>query len=150
MNQEERDIRLLEYWQGESLSPEEVREVENWLGEKVENRRYFEDLQREFLRQRWVMRERLVSRKGERRFRQVARKRAMLRRAVAVAACVSALLLAGGRVLLVDRRGEGCAIGRKRGDPSRFFQGTVVSFDGGRGGVGKGTEVVAGATGSCY
>ena len=38
MNQEERDIRLLEYWQGESLSPEEVREVENWLGEKVENR----------------------------------------------------------------------------------------------------------------
>ena len=109
MNQEERDIRLLEYWQGESLSPEEVREVENWLGEKVENRRYFEDLQREFLRQRWVMRERLVSRKGERRFRQVARKRAMLRRAVA-----------------------------------------VVSFDGGRGGVGKGTEVVAGATGSCY
>lgn len=96
MNQEERDIRLLEYWQGELLSPEEVREVENWLGEKVENRRYFEDLQREFLRQRWVMRERLVSRKGERRFRQVARKRAMLRRAVAVAACVSALLLAGG------------------------------------------------------
>ena len=37
MNQEERDIRLLEYWQGESLSPEEVREVENWLGEKVES-----------------------------------------------------------------------------------------------------------------
>ena len=96
MNQEERDIRLLEYWQGELLSPEEVREVESWLGEKGENRRYFEDLQREFLRQRWVMRERLVSRKGERRFRQVARKRAMLRRAVAVAACVSALLLAGG------------------------------------------------------
>ena len=96
MNQEERDIRLLEYWQGELLSPEEVREVENWLGEKVENRRYFEDLQREFLRQRWVMRARLVSRKGERCFRQVARKRAMLRRAVAVAACVSVLLLAGG------------------------------------------------------
>ena len=58
MNQEERDIRLLEYWQGELLSPEEVREVESWLGEKGENRRYFEDLQREFLRQRWVMRER--------------------------------------------------------------------------------------------
>ena len=96
MNQEERDIRLFEYWQGELLSPEEVREVESWLGEKGENRRYFEDLQREFLRQRWVMRERLVSRKGEHRFRQVARKRAMLRRAVAVAACVSALLLAGG------------------------------------------------------
>ena len=96
MNQEERDIRLLEYWQGESLSSEEVREVESWLGEKEENRRYFEDLQREFLRQRWVMRERLVSRKGERRFRQMARKRAMFRRAVAVAACVSVLLLAGG------------------------------------------------------
>ena len=57
MNQEERDIRLLEYWQGESLSPEEVREVETWLDEKVENRRYFEDLQREFLRQHWAMRE---------------------------------------------------------------------------------------------
>ena len=96
MNQEEWDIRLFEYWQGELLSPEEVREVENWLGEKVENRRYFEDLQREFLRQRWVMRERLVSGKGERRFRQMARKRAMFRRAVAVAACVSVLLLAGG------------------------------------------------------
>ena len=73
-----------------------MREVESWLGEKEENRRYFEDLQREFLRQRWVMRERLVSRKGERRFRQMARKRAMFRRAVAVAACVSVLLLAGG------------------------------------------------------
>ena len=96
MNQEERDIRLLEYWQGESLSPEEVREVETWLDEKVENRRYFEDLQREFLRQHWAMREGLISRKGERRFRQVARKRAMFRRAVAVAACVSVLLLAGG------------------------------------------------------
>ena len=36
MNQEERDIRLLEYWQGESLSSEEVREVESWLGEKEE------------------------------------------------------------------------------------------------------------------
>ena len=48
MNREEWDIRLLEYWQGESLSPEELREVENWLGEKVENRRYYEDLQREF------------------------------------------------------------------------------------------------------
>ena len=27
MNQEERDIRLFEYWQGESLSSEEMREV---------------------------------------------------------------------------------------------------------------------------
>ena len=96
MNQEERDIRLFEYWQGELLSPEEVREVESWLGEKGENRRYFEDLQREFLRQRWVMRERLVSRKGEHRFRQVARKRAMLRRAVAVAACVDVPLAESG------------------------------------------------------
>ena len=56
MNQEEWNIRLLEYWQGELLSSEEVREVESWLGEKVENRWYFEDLQREFLRQRWAMR----------------------------------------------------------------------------------------------
>ena len=37
MNQEERDIRLLEYWQGELLSPEEVREVESWLGEGGES-----------------------------------------------------------------------------------------------------------------
>ena len=95
MNREEWDIRLLEYWQGESLSPEELRDVENWLGEKVENRRYYEDLQREFLRQRWVMREGLVYRKGERRFRQVARKRMMLRRAVAFAACVSVFILTG-------------------------------------------------------
>ena len=95
MNREEWDIRLLEYWQGKSLSPEEIRAVENWLGEKVENRRDYEDLQRSFLRQRWVMRERLVSRKGERRFRQVARKRTMFRRAVAVAACVSVFVLAG-------------------------------------------------------
>ena len=34
MNREEWDIRLLEYWQGESLSPEEIRAVENWLGRK--------------------------------------------------------------------------------------------------------------------
>jgi len=95
MNREEWDIRLLEYWQGESLSPEELRDVENWLGEKVENRRYYEDLRRKFLLQRWVMREGLVSRKGERRFRQVAKKRMMLRRAVAFAACVSVFILAG-------------------------------------------------------
>ena len=95
MNREEWDIRLLEYWQGESLSPEELRDVENWLGEKVENRRYYEDLQRKFLRQRWVMREGLVYRKGERRFRQVAKKRMMLRRAVAFAACVSVFILTG-------------------------------------------------------
>ena len=95
MNREEWDIRLLEYWQGESLSPEELRDVENWLGEKVENRRYYEDLQRGFLRQHWVMREGLVYRKGERRFRQVARKRMMFRRAVAFAACVSVFILTG-------------------------------------------------------
>ena len=64
MNREEWDIRLLEYWQGESLSPEELRDVENWLGEKVENRRYYEDLRRKFLLQRWVMREGLVSGRG--------------------------------------------------------------------------------------
>ena len=95
MNREEWDIRLLEYWQGESLSPEEMLDVENWLGESEENHRYYEDLQRSFLRQRWVMREGLVYQKGERRFRQVARKRMMLRRAVAFAACVSVFILTG-------------------------------------------------------
>lgn len=95
MDQEERDIRLLEYWQGESLSSKEVREVEDWLDMKAENRRYFENLQREYLRQRWVMRAELINRKGERRFRQVASKRRIFRRVVAVAACVSVFILVG-------------------------------------------------------
>jgi len=82
--------------------------VENWLGEKVENRRYYEDLQRGFLRQHWVMREGLVYRKGERRFRQVARKRMMFRRAVAFAACVSVFILTGiGDYWGSGKRGEG-------------------------------------------
>ncbi len=95
MNREEWDIRLFEYWQRDSLSPEEMRAVENWLGEKVENRLYYEDLQREFLRQRWVMREGLMSRKGERRFRQVARMRMIYRRVVVFAACMTVFILVG-------------------------------------------------------
>ena len=34
------------------------------------------------------------------------------------------------RVLLEKRRDEGSANGRKRGDSSRFFQGSLVSFNG--------------------
>ena len=95
MNREEWDIRLFEYWQGDSLSPEESAAVESWLNENDVHRRYYENLQRAFLCQRWVMREKLVSRMGERRFQQVARKKIMIRRIVTFAACVSVFIMLG-------------------------------------------------------
>ena len=95
MNQEEWDIQLLEYWQEDTLSTQAKKDVEDWLGAKEENRLYFENLQREFLCQRWVLREGLVCQKGERRFQHVARKKAILRRIITLAACVSFFVLSG-------------------------------------------------------
>lgn len=95
MNQEEWDIQLLEYWQEDTLSTQSKQDVEDWLGVKEENRLYFENLQREFLCQRWVLREGLIHQKGERRFQHVARKKAILHRIIPLAACVSFFVLSG-------------------------------------------------------
>lgn len=93
MNQEELDIRLLQHWQGEPLSPGEEAEILAWLDESEEHDLYYEELKRDYLRQRWMMREGLIRRKGERRYRQVARRKVLIRWVTTVAA--SLILLAG-------------------------------------------------------
>lgn len=93
MEREEIDIILLQYWQGEPLSREEEEELRAWLEESEEHRLYFDELKRDYLRQRWAMRETLIRRKGERRYRQVARRRKLVTRVATVAA--SMILLIG-------------------------------------------------------
>ena len=93
MNREELDIRLLQHWQGEPLSPGEEAEIQAWLDESEEHGLYYEELKRDYLRQRWVMREGLIGRKGERRYRQVARRKVLVKWVTTVAA--SLILLVG-------------------------------------------------------
>ena len=93
MNQEELDIRLLQHWQGEPLFPGEEAEIRAWLDASEEHELYYEELKRDYLRQRWVMREGLIGRKGERRYRQVARRKVLVKWVTTVAA--SLLLLVG-------------------------------------------------------
>lgn len=95
MNQEELDIRLLQYWQGEPLSPGEEAEIQAWLDESEEHGLYYEELKRDYLRQRWVMREGLIGRKGERRYRQVARRKVLVKWVTTVAASLILLVGAG-------------------------------------------------------
>lgn len=95
MNREELDSRLLAYWQRESLAETEKQEIEQWLQESEEHRCYYRQLQKAFLRQRWVMRESLIRRKSERRYRKVVRRRQLWRRYMVAAASVCLLLLVG-------------------------------------------------------
>ncbi len=88
MDKEKLDIQLLDYWQGETLSKEEKAEVLLWLEESEEHRQYYETLKRDYLRQRWAMRERLIGRKDERRYRKMAKKRKMIRVITTFAASV--------------------------------------------------------------
>ena len=95
MNREELDIRLLQHWQGEPLSPGEEAEIQAWLDESEEHGLYYEELKRDYLRQRWVMREGLIGRKGERRYRQVVRRKVLVKWVTTVAASLILLVGAG-------------------------------------------------------
>lgn len=94
MDQEKLDIRLLDFWLGESLSDDERQEIRLWLEENA-NRRYYNRLIRAYLRQRWSMRNGLIRRKEERRYRRVAKRKQLLRQVVSVAAVVCLVVGSG-------------------------------------------------------
>lgn len=92
MDNEELDIKLIGWISGEVLSTEEREELDRWIHASEENFRYYEHLQLAYLRQRWIFRERLVQRKGEKRYRRVAARRMSLRWALSGAAAVVIVL----------------------------------------------------------
>lgn len=94
MDQEKLDIRLLDFWLGESLSDDERQEIRLWLEENA-NRRYYNRLIRAYLRQRWSMKIGLIRRKEERRYRRVAKRKQLLRQVVSVAAMVCLIVGSG-------------------------------------------------------
>lgn len=94
MDQEKLDIRLLDFWLGESLSDDERQEIRLWLEDNA-NRRYYNRLIRAYLRQRWSMRIGLIRRKEERRYRRVAKRKQLLRQVVSVAAVVCLVVGSG-------------------------------------------------------
>ena len=57
MNREEWDARLLAFWQNEPLDEKEREEIRHWLQESEQHRCYYRQLQKSYLRQRWIMRE---------------------------------------------------------------------------------------------
>lgn len=95
MNPEEWDARLLAFWQNEPLDEKEREEIRHWLQESEQHRCYYRQLQKSYLRQRWIMREPLIRRKEERRYRLVARRRRIVRRWTVAAASVCLLIAIG-------------------------------------------------------
>lgn len=95
MNREEWDARLLAFWQNEPLDEKEREEIRHWLQESEQHRCYYRQLQKSYLRQRWIMREPLIRRKEERRYRLVARCRRIVRRWTVAAASVCLLIAIG-------------------------------------------------------
>ena len=95
MNREEWDARLLAFWQNEPLDEKEREEIRHWLQESEQHRCYYRQLQKSDLRQRWIMREPLIRRKEERRYRLVARRRRIVRRWTVAAASVCLLIAIG-------------------------------------------------------
>lgn len=95
MDQEQFDIRLLALWQNEPQEEKEKKMLLQWLQESEEHRLYYSRLKKDYLRQRWVMRESLICRKSERRYRTIARKRKIMHRWMTIAASVCLLLIIG-------------------------------------------------------
>ena len=95
MNREEWDARLLAFWQNEPLDEKEREEIRHRLQESEQHRCYYRQLQKSYLRQRWIMREPLIRRKEERRYRLVARRRRIVRRWTVAAASVCLLIAIG-------------------------------------------------------
>ena len=95
MNREEWDARLLAFWQNEPLDEKEREEIRHWLQESEQHRCYYRQLQKSYLRQRWIMREPLIRRKEERRYQLVARRRRIVRRWTVAAASVCLLIAIG-------------------------------------------------------
>lgn len=106
MNREEWDARLLAFWQKEPLDEKEREEILHWLQESESHRCHYRQLQKSYLRQRWIMREPLIRRKEERRYRLVARRRRILRRWTVAAASVCLLLAIGTGIYYKVQSGQ--------------------------------------------
>ncbi len=78
-NREKIDGWLLALCAGEALGEEEQRLVDAWLAEGEENRLYYERLQIDFLRFRWVLRESLIAHRDAPRYRLLAARKRRIR-----------------------------------------------------------------------
>lgn len=92
MDNDSLDRKLIELMTGESLPEAKREELNKWIHASEENLRYYESLQLAYLRQRWSLRERLICRKGEKRYRKVAAKKILLRWALSGAAAIIIIL----------------------------------------------------------
>lgn len=93
MDNDNLDIKLVELISGESLPGEEREEVEKWIQASEGNLRYYENLQLDYLRQRWSFRQSLIKRKEEKRYRKVAARKILLRWALSGVAAIIILLI---------------------------------------------------------
>lgn len=98
MKEQNWDIKLLEYVTGEVVDEKEKQEIESWIAADERNRASFEQIQINYLRQRWFFRSKLIRRKSQWRIRSKRRHMVYI---TSVAA--SFLLLAG---IFVFWRGE--------------------------------------------
>ncbi len=112
-NREKIDGWLLALCAGEALGEEEQRLVDAWLAEGEENRLYYERLQIDFLRFRWVLRESLIAHRDAPRYRLLAARKRRIRRLCAAAAVVC--LLVGTGVLWQGRETERNTVGEMAG-----------------------------------
>lgn len=95
VNQEKMDDYLLALLEGEPLGERERVKVDDWLAEDESHRLYYERLQIDYLRFRWVLREALIARKGAPRYRKVLALRRRIRQWGAVAALMCLMVGAG-------------------------------------------------------
>lgn len=87
------EIKLLGLISGEELTEEERTELESWIHASEENLRYYENLQLEYLRQRWSYRAQLIRRQDEKRYKKVAVRKILLRYVWSGAAAILILMM---------------------------------------------------------
>ncbi|KIO42969.1 FecR family protein [Sanguibacteroides justesenii] len=98
MKEEDWDIKLLDYITGEVIDEKERRKIELWIAENDKNRAYFEQIQIDYLRQRWFFRSKLICRK------EPLKLRSRRRHLVYITSVAASLLLLAGFFVL--RNGE--------------------------------------------
>lgn len=98
MKEEDWDIKLLDYITGEVIDEKERRKIELWIAENDKNRAYFEQIQIDYLRQRWFFRSKLICRK------EPLKLRSRRRHLVYITSIAASLLLLAGFFVL--RNGE--------------------------------------------
>lgn len=93
MDNEKLDTKLIGLISGEELSQEELTELQNWIHASEENLCYYENLQLEYLRQRWSYREKLIRRQEEKRYKKVIARKRLLWQVCSGAAAIFIVML---------------------------------------------------------